>query len=68
MKVKFWSYTQNGGDGSAYPLFFATEKDAEKYAEKHGGDERYCDDINCHSLEFDENGKLLNPYKGYHNV
>lgn len=59
MKVKFWLYMSSNGDGSVSALFFKSEKDAEKYAEKD--DERFCDDIYSKELEFDENGVLLNP-------
>ena len=59
MKVKIWIYTRNLGDGSCAPCFFNSNEEAEKYAESD--DERYCNDISEYILEFDENGKLLNP-------
>lgn len=59
MKTKIWYYIQNLYDGSATVRFFKSKEDAEKYADID--DERFCDDIECCELEFDENGKLLNP-------
>ncbi len=59
VKVKFWYYMQNNGDGSASPLFFNSEKAAEAYAENDN--ERYCDDISFEELEFDIGGNLLTP-------
>lgn len=58
MKVTFYSYMQNGGDGSAFPKFFSTREAAEAYAESD--DERFCDDIEIVNLIIDDNGKLLN--------
>ncbi len=58
-KVKVWLYIENLGDGSCGVRFFNSEADAEAYAEPD--DERYCDDIYPKELEFDEDGKLLNP-------
>ena len=43
LKVKFWIYMQNNGDGSACAKFFKTEGEAEMAAADD--DERYCDDI-----------------------
>lgn len=57
MKVSFYTYIQNQGDGSAAVLFFRTREDAEAYA-LHD-DERLCDDIEEASLEFDALGNLL---------
>lgn len=54
MKVKFWTYTESGGDGSAYPRFFATEEQA--CGEGWGED---C--IASQELEFDDDGVLTNP-------
>ncbi len=51
MKIKFWTYNSNSGDGSNHILFFSTEALAEAYAEFD--DERNCDDINEHELEVD---------------
>lgn len=62
MKVKFWSYTVNGGDGSAYPKFFRTERKAEDYAQQQEDDgyaDRFTEDIDCHELEFDQDGNLI---------
>lgn len=61
MKVQFWCYMENMGDGSVAARFFNSEEEAEGYAEDH--DERMCDDIELVTLEFDKNGKLLNPAK-----
>ena len=62
-KVKFATYALNGGDGSVIIKFFPTASDAEKYAEERGDDERYCEDIDSHELEFDEDGNLLTKNK-----
>jgi hypothetical protein len=59
IKATVWVYMKNNGDGSASPCFFNSEDAAEKYAEND--DERYCEDIDRHTLEFDENGNLLTP-------
>jgi hypothetical protein len=64
MKVKFWTYTESGGDGSAYPRFFANEEQARAYmeqSEKDSGEGWGEDCVASHELEFDEDGKLLNP-------
>lgn len=61
IKVKIWVYMQNNGDGSGSPKFFNSSEAAEKYAEDDN--ERMCEDIDCHTLEIDENGNLLNPDK-----
>lgn len=59
MKTKIWTYSENLGDGSVSVRFFNSEEDAEAYAENDH--ERSCDDIECHVLVFDDDGKLLNP-------
>lgn len=59
MKVKFWMYIANNGDGSCSAKFFRSEANAEKYAS--GDDERNCDDIYAKTLEFDDEGNLLTP-------
>lgn len=59
IKVNFWIYTQNLGDGSCGNKFFRSEDSAEKYASYD--DERMCDDINKYSLEFDLEGNLITP-------
>ncbi|TSC83268.1 MAG: hypothetical protein G01um101419_98 [Parcubacteria group bacterium Gr01-1014_19] len=57
-KVKFAVWTQNNGDGSAGPRFFATEELAEEVAEKD--DERFCDDICTMELKIDlTTGKIV---------
>ena len=61
MKATVWIYNRNNYDGSSSACFFKSESDAEKYAEEDT--ERFCDDINSHTFEFDENGVLLNPDK-----
>jgi hypothetical protein len=61
IKATVWIYMQNCGDGSAVPKFFTSEEDAEAYAD--AGDERFCEDVLRRTLEFDENGVLLNPAK-----
>lgn len=71
IKVSFWTYSSDNGDGSSSCLFFATEKEAEAYAQTEleemgqGGNE---ENIAHKTLEFDEDGKLLNgepPYEIY---
>ena len=59
IKVKFAVYTRNNGDGSSSPSFFKSVEAAEKYAEND--DERNCDDVEMHTLEFDLDGNLLTP-------
>jgi hypothetical protein len=66
MKVKFWTYTQDCGDGSAYPRFFATEEQAEAYRVAYEAvmEQGWGEDcVSPQELEFDENGVLLNPDK-----
>ena len=65
IKVKFAIYNKNLGDGSCHPCFFRCTDDAEVYAEIDAKefDERLCDDISFHELEFDLNGNLLTSYK-----
>lgn len=51
MKINFVVYTENGGDGSAYPIFLQNKEQAEAIA---GTDsERFCEDIQEESLEID---------------
>jgi hypothetical protein len=59
MKVKFWVYMENLGDGSAAARIFSSKKAAEKYADHD--DERYCDDIYQEEIEVDDKGKLTTP-------
>lgn len=59
IKVKFWVYTENLGDGSSASRFFSSEAAAEKYAAYD--EERFSDDINEKKLEFDLNGNLVSP-------
>ena len=56
MKLNPWCYIQDQGDGSAFPLFFNTQKEAEAFAKND--DERLCDDIIQISLVVDHNGQL----------
>lgn len=65
MKVKVWTYVENLGDGSCAVRFFNSREEAEAFAGED--DERYCDDINPETLEFDDNGVLLNPDKRNYN-
>lgn len=66
MKVKLGVWIRDMGDGSMHPVFFKSAKDAEKYADRYEEEcdwaERLCDDVISVELEFDKNGKLLNPY------
>lgn len=59
MKVRIWCYIENQGDGSAVPRFFNSKQKAEAFAKNDN--ERYCEDIQYRDLEFDTQGKLLNP-------
>jgi len=64
LKVSFWTYTESGGDGSAYPTFFATKEQAKEYKKKSedaSGEGWGEDCIAHHTLEFDDNGVLINP-------
>lgn len=68
MKITLGVWMRNAGDGSCFPIFFSSEKEAENVANKIEEQssydlERYCDDIMSVTIEVDENGKLLNtPY------
>lgn len=58
LKLEFWVYMRNNGDGSASPMFFLSEDLAEKAAEKD--DERLCDDVVFHEFEVDlETGEVI---------
>jgi hypothetical protein len=63
-KFKVTVMSIDGGDGSAYCGFFASPAQAEEYADKHGkayGEEINPENIYETTLEFDENGVLMNP-------
>jgi len=59
--ITFWTYTKNCGDGSCVVCFFNSAEEAEDYA--GDDDERYCEDIESHTLQLDENHRILNPDK-----
>lgn len=59
MKVKLWYFIKNCGDGSCVPKFFKSKKAAENYAEFF--DERFCEDVDSVTLEFDDDGNLVTP-------
>jgi len=59
IKVKFWTYTPNNGDGSYGIKFFSSKEAAEEYASYD--DERACDDIRYVELEVDLDGNLVGP-------
>ena len=63
MKVTIWVYMQDGCDGSATAMFFNTEASAEEYADHdfEAVGQRLCEDISQVTLEFDDDGLLLNP-------
>jgi hypothetical protein len=61
IKVKFWTYALNCGDGSVFVKFYPTLEAAKAIADKDN--ERYCDDIDQHELEFDLQGNLLTKNK-----
>ncbi len=57
-KIKFFIYIQSNGDGSASPIFFATEKLAEAVAAED--DERFCDDVSPHEFVVDlDTGEVI---------
>lgn len=57
IKVKFYTWACNQGDGSVVVRFYNSRESAEKAAEND--EERYCDDIDSHTLEFDRSGNLI---------
>ena len=59
IRVKFWTYHQNYGDGSYGIKFFSSQEAAKEYASYD--DERSCDDINSAELEIDLDGNLVGP-------
>jgi hypothetical protein len=61
IKIKFWSFTESGGDGSAYPRFFATEEEAEAYCKKQDEEfgENFTECVSSHELVVDEKGNIL---------
>ncbi len=65
MKIKFWTYAQNCGDGSVAIHYYKTKEEAkvasDKDAEKYG--ENYCEDVSSHEFEVDKFGQVL---KGFH--
>ena len=65
MKVKLWIFVESDGAGSAFPNFFNTQEECEEYAAKVGDiyDERLGEDTAEYTLEFDNDGVLLNPSK-----
>lgn len=67
-EYSIWVYVQDNGDGSASPMFFATEADA--YAYKEASEEAvgngWGEDCVYHeTLQFDDAGILLNPQPKY---
>ena len=65
MKITLGVYIEDNGDGSASAFFFNSEAEAHEYAdkafEKYG--QRFCDDVDSETFEFDDSGLLLNPSK-----
>lgn len=62
LKVKFWYYVQNGGDGSAHSRFFDSLEAAERYAkfdEEYG--DGFTEAISSQTLEFTLDGQLYTP-------
>lgn len=57
MKVSFWVYISNLGDGSAACLIFNSKASAEHYASFD--EERFCDDIYKMELNVNDNGELI---------
>lgn len=57
MKVTFNIYIENLGDGSVRVNFFNSTEEAEAKASL--SDERFCDDVQKKTLEFDDSGKLI---------
>ena len=62
-KVRFWLVIGNQGDGSVKPYFYADEKMAIKaYKTEEKSGEGFTDNEPREiELEFDNQGKLLNP-------
>jgi len=44
MNIELWYSVSNGGDGSAYPVFFATEKEARTHQEGVNANEGWAED------------------------
>jgi hypothetical protein len=62
MKVKFWTYVADCGDGSAVPYFFSTEKKAyafKKMYEKETGTSWGEDCISLEELTFDDKTGMM---------
>ena len=61
VKVKFYTYIVNGGDGSAYLRVFKTKKAAETYQEyEENNSEAFCETyVKEHKYEIDSKGNLL---------
>jgi hypothetical protein len=64
IEVKFAYFIQNGGDGSAHPVFFKDEAEAERYRELRDEmcRENFCECTGETTLRFSaKTGELLNP-------
>lgn len=61
MKIKFWCYAQNCGDGSVAVRFYKTQAEAQAASDKDNEDygENYCDEVSSHEFEVDENGNIV---------
>lgn len=65
MKIKFWTYTKNLGDGSVGVRFYKTKEEAKAASDKdmEAYGENYCEDVAPHEFEVDKFGQVL---KGFH--
>lgn len=65
MKITLWSLASSCGDGSSVAILFDSREAAEKYNQDQmqlGYSE--CDEfenISSHTLDIDENGKIITP-------
>ena len=59
MQVTFWRYIRSNGDGSCSVKYFKTKAAAQKFASYD--DERFCDDVEIQTLDFDSDGNLTTP-------
>lgn len=59
MIVKFWTYVEDLGDGSACTRVFSSEKKADKFMSFE--DCPIADNLEMHELEFDDQGHMITP-------
>ena len=67
MKIKFWAYPENCGDGSAAVRLFNTREDAEKYQEVQERLEGWAEDcVSEHTIVVKKDGTHHVEKKWYH--